>query len=265
MKSHLIKYANGLVGQYYQTEGNNKLVIYLWWAPSLPASMDSEASLLTKKWFDFIRPEYYGYARSDGFFSPKNCIQSVYDTIQIFRQQIPMISIYEDEEIIAPQYDEIVIIGASLGARITTAIPKFDELITEIVLLYPRFNYDDMNMIWYPEESDEEFLRQLILGYKYIYRFAPDTDPYDAIINIGNLNPLLDFNHLKDAKVFVGHGSADDVIWCWRSEQFIQQLKEMNPNGNYNYAEYYGLWHGGTCKEAALKWQLHRRKQFETR
>jgi cephalosporin-C deacetylase-like acetyl esterase len=58
-----------------------------------------------------------------------------------------MISIYEDEEIIAPQYDEIVIIGASFGARIATAIPKFDELITEIVLLYPRFNYDDMNMI----------------------------------------------------------------------------------------------------------------------
>jgi hypothetical protein len=29
MKSNLITYANGIVGQYYQTEGNNKLAIYL--------------------------------------------------------------------------------------------------------------------------------------------------------------------------------------------------------------------------------------------
>lgn len=263
MNSHLLKYANGLVGQYYQTDSNNKLAIYLSWAPTLPTSMDKEANLLATQWFDLIRPDYYWNARSDGFFSPKNCIQTAYDTIQTFRQQIPMISIYEDEEIITPYYDEIVLIGASFGGWIAAAMPKFDEFITEIVLLYPRFAYEDMDMIWQPEESDEEFLRQVLLGYKHIYRFAPDSDPYESIINIGNLNPLLDLTTFQNTKVFVWHGSADDVIWSGRSQAFVEQLRAMNPDGDYHYSEYYGLWHGGICKEASISGRLHRRKQFE--
>ncbi len=264
MNSHLLKYANGLVGQYYQTDGNNKLAIWLWWAPSLPSLLDKEANILTKKWFDLIRPEYYGHARSDGFFSPKNCIQTAYDTIQTFRQQIPMISIYEDEEIIAPYYDEIVIIWHSYGWWIAAAMPKFEEFITEVVLLAPWFAYEDMDMIWQPEESDEDFLRQVLLGYKNIYRFSPDSDPYESIINIVNLNPLLDLNTFQNTKVFVWHGSADDVIWAGRSKAFVEQLRAMNPDGNYHYSEYYGLWHGGICKEATISWWLHWRKQFES-
>jgi hypothetical protein len=49
MKSHLINYAKGLVGQYYQTEGNKKLVIYLTGAPTLPSDKTKDAELLTKQ------------------------------------------------------------------------------------------------------------------------------------------------------------------------------------------------------------------------
>ena len=80
--------------------------------------MESEAALLTTAGFDLIRPEYYGYARSDGLFSPKNCIQTVYDTIQICKQQVSVLSIYEDEQFILPVYEEIIIIGHSYGGWI---------------------------------------------------------------------------------------------------------------------------------------------------
>ena len=172
MDSHLIKYANGLVGQYYQTLGNTKLAIYLWWAPSLPASMDSEAKVLTKKWFDLVRPEYYGYGRSDGFFSPKNCIQTVYDTLQVFRGQWTILSVYENAELAEICYDEIILIGVSFGGWIASIVPKFDNQIKEVVLLYPWFGYDDMNQLWYPEESDEDFLRVLLVWYKHLYRLS---------------------------------------------------------------------------------------------
>jgi hypothetical protein len=48
MKSHLIKYANGLVGQYYQTSGNTKLAIYLSGAPTLPSDKSKEAIAVSK-------------------------------------------------------------------------------------------------------------------------------------------------------------------------------------------------------------------------
>jgi hypothetical protein len=61
--------------------------------------MDKEAGLFAKNSFDLVRPDYYGYARSDGFFSTKNCIQTIYNTIQIFHDQLPLFSIYSGEEI----------------------------------------------------------------------------------------------------------------------------------------------------------------------
>ena len=263
MHSHLINYAKWLVWQYYQTEWNRKLVIRNGGAPSLPSSMDKEALLFSQFGFDLVRPEFYGYARSAGVFSPKNCIQTIYDTIQIFKQQLPILSVYEDAEITTPVYDEIVIIGHSYGGWISTLIPKFDEIIKEIVLIAPWFAPDDLNKLWYDEETDEEFLRQCLLWYKPLYRFEEWVDPYDGLINLWALNPIHDLSHLSETKVFVWHGSADDVIWCGRSRQLVDDLRQMNPDGKYHYAEYYGLWHGGLCKEATLQWWIHRRKQFE--
>lgn len=263
MKSYLITYAKWLVWQYYQTEWNRKLAIWLGGAPWLPASPDQEANLLQSAWFDLIRPEYYGYSRSVGYFSTKNCIQTVYDTIHTFRQQLPLISVYSPDELVAPLYDEIVLIWWSYGGWIAAAMPKFEPLIKEIVLLYPALTRMERGHINHPEESDEDFLRQYLLGYKPIYRFEERTDPYNGLLDIEWLFSLEDIGHLYDKKVFIWHGSSDDVIRCWRSQSFYNQLKDINPDGKYHYAEYYGLWHGGICKQAALKWRLHRRQQFE--
>lgn len=257
----LIKYAKWLVAQYYQTLGNTKLAILAQGAPGMPGWSEEDAAIVAKWWFDLIRPDYYGYARSDGFFSPKNCIQTAYDTIQTFRQMMPLLDCYNNTELLAPYYDEIVVIGGSFWWRIAAMMPKFDPSIQEIVLLYPRLAPDNMGLLGYPEESDEEFLRQYTF-HKHIYRFADGMDPFEAMIDIGSLSPLVDYSHLQDTKVFIWHGTADDVIWSWRSQQFVDQLLAMNPAGEYKYAEYYGLDHGHLCKQAGLKGRLHWRKKF---
>jgi hypothetical protein len=82
-----------------------------------------------------------------------------------------------------------------------------------------------------------------------------DIEPFDS---------MKDPSHLKDTKIFIWHGSVDTVIRAWRSKQFVDQLNSLYPEGNYHYAEYYGLWHGGLCKDAILQWWLHWRKQFAT-
>jgi hypothetical protein len=81
-------------------------------------------------------------------------------------------------------------------------MPKFDPTISEIVLLYPRFGEDNMGLLGYAEESDEEFLRQYMF-HKHIYRFADGMDPFEAMIDIGELSPLLDLTHLQNTKIFV--------------------------------------------------------------
>lgn len=262
MKTNLITYAKGLVWQYFQTEWNTKLVVWLGWAPGLPSPAHDDAQILANWGFDLIRPDYYGHARSEGIFSPQNCIQTAYDTIQTFSERLSTISIYTPTEIIPSVYEEIVVVGSSFWGRVTAIMPKFDEKIKEIVLLYPRFAPDNANRLGNPEETDEDLIRQYSLQ-KNIYRFAPEGDPYDAFCQINGFNSEEDASHLSDTKIFVWHGSADDVVWCGRSRQLVDKLRQENPQGKYHYAEYYGLWHGGLTKEASLRGWLHRRKQFE--
>ena len=82
-------------------------------------------------------------------------------------------------------------------------MPKFDPSIQEIVLLYPRLAPDNMGLLGYSEESDEEFLRQYVLMYKHLYRFVDGMDPFEAMIDVGSLSPLVDYSHLQDTKVFI--------------------------------------------------------------
>ncbi len=233
-------------------------------APGVPERPAKEAEIVAQAGFDFIAPDYYGYGRSAGYFNTKNCIQTAYDTIQTFRQQIPVVSVYTPDELLLPYYEEIIVIGSSYGGWIAAAMPKFDEQLKEIALFYPALDRLDRNEYGYPESTDEDFLREYLLGYKSLYRIEPWADPYDAMLDIESLFSLSELSPLSETKVFVWHGSADEVIRCGRSRQLVDDLRQMNADGKYHYAEYYGLGHGGLCKEATLQWRLHRRKQFET-
>lgn len=48
MAFHLIKYTQGLVGQYFQSEGNTKLVVWLGGAPGMPSFAESDAALVVQ-------------------------------------------------------------------------------------------------------------------------------------------------------------------------------------------------------------------------
>lgn len=259
MKSHLVNYAKWLVWQYYQTEGNTKLAIWMAWAPAIPKKASDDARFFANAGFDLIRPDYYGLARSDGYFSPQGCVQTLVDTVSTIQSGWSLLSIYSRDEVVVPMYDEIVVVGASYGWWIAAIAPKIISSIKEIILLYPWFAEDDMNQRGYLEEWDEEFIRQYSLQ-KSLYRFAPWVDPYEALIDITAFDSLHDMSHLHHTKIFVWHGSADDCIWSGRSRQWVDSLRQMNPDGQYHYAEYYGLWHGGVCKEAILRGWLYWRK-----
>ncbi len=173
---------------------------------------------------------------------------------------MPFLSLHTTEESFFSHYDEIVVIGFSYGAWIAAIMPKFDLLISEVILLSPYLGYDDMNVIGYLEESHEEFLRQFYLFYQNIYRFIEGQNPYDALLDIGSLSPLHDSSHLIDTEVFIAHGTADTSIWHGRSQNFHKQLLAMNPLGKYTYIDCYGLGHDSLCRQTALQSWLSSKK-----
>ena len=52
-------------------------------------------------------------------------------------------------------------------------MPKFDEQLKEIALFYPALDRLDRNEHGYQESTDEDFLREYLLGYKSLYRIEP--------------------------------------------------------------------------------------------
>ena len=255
MTSSLIHYSRWLVADYYQSAWAETLAIYLSGAPSMPSDKSHYVEILASAKIDLVVPDYYGYGRSAGFFDVKWCVQTAYDTVQVFRDSVPLVDVYGDHEILPPLYKEIVVVGSSYGGRVAAWLPKFDESVQEVVLLAPLL--EDLGE---GEESDEEFLRQYLLGYKGMYRLNPDYEPLDAMLGFDQLFTREDLGHLEGVKVFVGHGSADSIIHPKRSERFVQDLQRQFPHGTYQYAWYYGLGHGGLMSRAGLSGWLYWRE-----
>lgn len=62
----------------------------------------------------------------------------------------------------------------------------------------------------------------------------------------------------------MGHGTADECIHYSRTRDFCQQLQEWNPSGDYQFVEYYGLGHSGTCKTAIMEGWIWKKMQDAT-
>lgn len=72
---------NGLVASFYQSANpNGKLMVVAIGAPNLiDVGALRNASLLTDAGYDVLVPEYYGFCRSEGEFTPMNSIETLLD------------------------------------------------------------------------------------------------------------------------------------------------------------------------------------------
>jgi hypothetical protein len=254
----LIRYWD-LVASYFSKEWNTKLIIRSRGMPWLPSESDESWRFLQKSWYDVVAPDYYGYARSGGVFTPSWCVQTVVDTANTFRSGIILDVRWNSE--LSVHYDEIVVVGSSFWWWVACMVPKFDTSIKEIVLLYPRFPRNDFATLWYKEETTEEYIRQCTLWYSWLMRFG-DQEWWELLYN-GEWTYAIEkeYEHLRDVSIFMGYGTADEIIHYSRTRDFYTQLQEWNPSGEYSYVEYYGLGHSGTCKTAIMEGRLRSKMQ----
>lgn len=219
--------------------------------PGLPSDKNDMPYLQTS-WYDLVIPDYYGYARSEGLFTLSGCIQTVLDTAQTFCEGTVLDVRWNTS--LQVRYDHIIIAGASFGGRVACMSPKFDTSLKEVVLCYPWIPSCDWWTWNYIEETLEQYHQQCRDWFGGLLRFA-DENAWNDLYNEKWPFAANKYNidHLHDVSVFAWHGTADEVIHYTRTRDFCTQLFQRNPDGTYQYVEYYGLGHGWLCRQAIMQ------------
>lgn len=232
-----------LVWTYYQAEKeSDTLIIVAIWAPNL---MDVDnlrnANILTNLWYDVISPEYYGFCRSEGRFTPKNSIKTLIDTKNFFKSWV-LKSVYSWENI-KVSYKNFIFLGMSYGWWVVPLLPKYDKEIKNIAMFYPVTDYSSFWKRWVKEETVEDFCNSIYRWFSKIYRSInltiwkkqfSDSTPYIPIKNI---------KYLENSNIFLAHGTLDKSIYYKKTSEYYEKIKKEFPDINIVYKEYSWAWH----------------------
>jgi pimeloyl-ACP methyl ester carboxylesterase len=93
--------------------------------------------------YDVVRPDWYGFGRSDGVFTPDTCFQTIVDSYRYFDEGGVVLDTRTRQEYYA-KYEQIVLIGGSFGAWFAGRIGEYLPDIVQIGLFYPALVFADM-------------------------------------------------------------------------------------------------------------------------
>lgn len=180
-----------------------------------PASPDNgrlpDAQPILKFDTDLFVPDYIGYGRSDGVFTPKNCIKTFLKLNDSFIRGCVGKSAYLSTSKYM-KYKNIFFIGRSFGGMYISLLPRFNKKIKNLCLIFPILDYVACGKIK-GEEKTSGFMKAMkIDGYKYLYRGIMKPIWKKHLANIDGLCPMKNVRHLKDAKIFIAHGKKDKNI-----------------------------------------------------
>ncbi len=235
---------NRLVASYARSGNpNGTLVIVAIGAPNA-VDIDSlrNADLLTAAGYDVLVPDYYGFARSGGRFTPQNSIKTLLDARKYAMGGEWTVAYSGESKIL--EYSNIVFLGLSYGGGVVPLLPKFCPEIDTIGLFYPVTDYRSFGKRGVKEETVEDFLRALKTGFRPLYRGIDDpvwTRQFDDALR---LTPMLETAYLKNVRVFLAHGTEDESIYYKKTAEYAAKLRSEFPRNDIEYREYPGLQHG---------------------
>lgn len=222
---------NGIAGILYTIEDSvsQRLIIYGRGAPLTPdnGKFDAAAHIMNFE-TDLFVPDYLGNGRSQGTFSPKNCIKTFLLLHDSFTNGCTGTSTYGDVKI-KLRYKEIHYMGGSLGGAYVPLLPRFNKDIKNICAIYPVVDWAKLGT-HQPEETVELFLNAMRNdGYHYLYRgiFSPVWKKH--FTGEDGLSPIDNISYLKDAYVYIAHGTKDENIYYKNSVNFYNQLCKRFP------------------------------------
>ncbi|HET9946454.1 MAG TPA: prolyl oligopeptidase family serine peptidase [Patescibacteria group bacterium] len=219
-----------IAGMHYTKKKKpDTLIIYGIGAPIPPDNGTlPDAKIIYQFEVDIFVPDYIGFGRSDGRFTPKNCIQTFIILFHAFSKGYWAKNAYDNSKVFL-QYKRIIFIGRSLGATYVPLLPRFCPEIKEIAIFCPVVDSKSCGSVQ-GEESNEDFLRSMKQdGYYHLYRGILTKEWENHLENKDDLSPMENISFLKDAKLFIGHGKKDVCVNFTKSEVYYQKIIQMFP------------------------------------
>ncbi|MFH1792576.1 MAG: prolyl oligopeptidase family serine peptidase [Patescibacteria group bacterium] len=230
MNNFIILKIGEIVGCYYfGLKKNKKIIIYALGAPTVPDNGKLEGvSMFIDKGFDVFVPDYLGFGRSDGLFTPDNCIKTLVFLNNKFSKGVLGIDHYLNKEIFL-KYKEIVFIGRSLGGAYVPLLPKYIKSLINIALFFPAVDQVSQGSIE-NEETNEDFMRTMkYSGYKHLYRGILLKCWPKHLESKDGLSPMENIHLLKNVRVFIAHGKKDSCISYKKSLKYYNKIIEKFP------------------------------------
>jgi len=227
---------DGIAGIHYRTDASPKgLLIYGIGAPNVPDSGHlPDAPIVLNHGLDLFVPDYIGFGRSDGIFTPENCIKTFTQLYDNFSKGCVGRNTYDNlhEEM---QYDRILVVGRSLGGTYVPLLPRFNDRIKEIAIFSAVVDSKSQGSVE-GEETNKLFLDSMREdGYHHLYRGILEENWVRHLENEDDLSPMDNIQYLSDVKLFIGHGRKDPICHYSKLQRYYNQIIEKFPERKENY------------------------------
>lgn len=219
-------------GVYYSCGVKTSTVVV--WAiggPTIPDNGDLPAApFILKRKIDVFVPDYLGFGRSGGVFTPLNCIKTLLLTYKYLTKGVKAVCSYNRLKVYL-KYKRVIFVGKSLGGAYVPLLPKFNKEIKEVGVFCGAVDQSEQGKVD-GEETNEDFVRIIENGgYKYLYRgFIENKKLWTShLYDLDGLSPMDNVKYLRDAKVFIAHGKKDNVVNYSKAVKYFDAIKKQFP------------------------------------
>lgn len=215
---------------YTGVRKSNVIVVYGIGAPTVPDNGNlPEAEVVLEKGVDIFVPDYIGFGRSDGKFTPENCINTFILLHDAFKKGCWGLNHYDGSKV-KLKYDRVIFVGRSLGGAYVPLLPKYNKEIKELGIFYPAADQSEQGKVA-GEESNEDFMKGMKLdGYHHLYRGVLSKTWIEHLEDRDGLSPMDNIADLKNVKMFIAHGKKDKCINFTKSVNYFREIIKTFPD-----------------------------------
>ena len=238
-----------IVYELFEPKGKNlkKGVIVISGLPNQPRNEDF-GDTLAEQGFYVLQPRYIGSWESDGKFSLTNCIKTVLEAERLFLQGKAK-ECWGNKKI-EWSIEKVYILSSSFGSTIVlSALPKLKS--ERIICLAPLTDLKKHNSDKNLKEEDLTHLGGFLKrGFANAFRGLDEKDWKEFIKGDSEANPMNYIKEIRNKKILLLHGDADDVVNISRTEDYYNKIKKDN---EVEMKRFPGIGHGKELKKGSFK------------
>lgn len=220
-----------IAGIYYSCGIKTQtVIIYAIGAPVVPDSgLLPDAKFILERKIDLFVPDYIGFGRSDGKFTPLNCIKTLLFLYDAFKKGCVGSNTYDSIKLNI-NYNSILFVGRSLGGAYVPLLPRFNPDIKNLAVFYPAVDQKSQGKVA-GEESNAKFMESMQKdGYFHLYRGIINKVWFKHLENEDGLSPMDNINYLLNTNLFIAHGKQDLCINYSKSIMYYKKILKIFPN-----------------------------------